>query len=137
LSCLFQSARSFSGLRIAHNDSVRRTWRFALDASECECFRIGPVGMPVVTFEKSWSVREQLVEIFLVRQGFGTKHRIVPAAAEDPVVAGMLRRVFAQFLLDVRNIFRALQIHAAQAERNFQLMNVTFCKTRKHALLSG
>src|SRR5207248_10701848 len=79
LSRFFQSARSFSGLGIAHDDAVRRIRSFADDARERQGFRISPVGMPVVTLQKNGPVGENLVEIFLVWQGLWTKHRIIPA----------------------------------------------------------
>src|SRR5206468_11216020 len=52
LSRFLQSARSFSGLGIAHDDAVRRIRSFANDARERQGFRISPVGMPVVTLQK-------------------------------------------------------------------------------------
>ena len=110
----FQCASRFAGSGIANDHAIRRIWRVLCDPRERERFRIRPVGVAVVAFEISGAIGKNFVEIFFVGQRGRAKHRVVPTAPEDPILAGMLRGVFAQALLDVGDVFRAFEIHAPQ-----------------------
>src|SRR5215472_4665842 len=123
--------------RIPHDHAIGRVWRLVGYARQRQRLGVCPVGVAVVSFEKNWTVGEELVEILLIRQCNRAEHRIVPAPSNDPIGAGMLSRVVPQPLLDVGNVLGSLEIDSSKAERPVEEMNVAINKAGEHQASSG
>src|SRR5690242_16713368 len=88
--------------------------------------------MPVKTVDENGAIGKDFVQIFLVRKRLRTEHRVIPATAEDPVIAGMPRGIFAQAFLNLGGILCAFEIHSAEVKRAFDKMDVAVDETREH-----
>ncbi len=72
-----------------------------------------------------------------MRQSFGAKHGVIPAAAQDPIIARMFGCVFAQLLLNIGSVLRAFEIHTAKTERAIQKMNVAIGESGEYEFSAG
>src|SRR5277367_1507788 len=112
LGGFFQSASRLASLRIANDYAVWRIGRVLGNSRQGKSFCIGPVGVAVVTLQKNRAIRKQRIEIFPVRERFRSEHRVVPAASQQPSIAGMLGGILTKLLLDVSDIQSAVEIHS-------------------------
>ena len=101
----FQRSGGFSGFRIADYGAVGGIVRVFVYFCERQSFRIGPGRVPIISGKKNGAIGEQLIKILFVGQIFLAEHGVVPAAAENPAIAGMFLGVFAQDALDVGGIW--------------------------------
>src|SRR5438477_9712459 len=88
--------------------------------------------MPVKPVDENRTTWKDFVQIFLVRKRLRTEHRVIPATAEDPVIARMPRGIFAQAFLNLGGILCAFEIHSAEVKRAFDKMDVAVDETRDH-----
>src|SRR5208282_4780024 len=93
--------------------------------------------MPIIAIKQNRTVREDLVEIFLVGQILFAEHGVVPATAEYPAIARMFRSVFAQDALNVGGIFGAFEIGLAEADGAVEEMNVAIHKAGENQFAAG
>src|ERR1700730_11931 len=102
---------------ITDDNTVGRIGRVTRNSSKRESFGIGPIRVTVVTLQENRAIRAKFVQIFFVRQGRHSKHRVIPPTPKQPIVSRMLGSVVAETLLNLGNVFRTLQIYATQAQR--------------------
>src|SRR5438876_7071710 len=88
--------------------------------------------MPVKPVDENRAIWKDFVQIFLVRKRLRTEHRVIPATAEDPVIARMPRGIFAQAFLNLGGILCAFEIHSAKVKRAFDKMDVAIDEAREH-----
>src|SRR5580704_2880337 len=93
--------------------------------------------MPIIAIKQNRAIREDFIEIFLVGQIFFAEHGVVPAAAQNPAIARMLRGVFAQDALDVGWIFGAFEIGLTKADGAIEEMNVAIHKAGENQFAAG
>ena len=122
---------------IANDYAIRGIGGVARDSCDCERFGIGPIGVTVVTFEENGAVGKKFIEIFFVGQRFCAEHGVIPAPAQNPVIARMFCDVIAQALLNFGNVFCAGKIHAAQAEGAVDEVDVAIDETGEDELTGG
>src|SRR3984957_8171482 len=102
---------------VTDDNTVGRIGRVTRDSREGQCFGVCPIRMTIVAFQENWPIRKKFIEIFFVRQGRRPKHRVIPPTPKQPIVSRMLGGVLAETLLNLGNVFRALQIYATKAQR--------------------
>ena len=88
--------------------------------------------MPVKPVDENRAIGKDFVQIFFVRKRLRTEHRVIPATAEDPVIARMFGSILAQAFLNVGGILCAFEIYAPEAEGAVDEMNVTIDEAREH-----
>ena len=128
------------GSWVAGSRTIDAIWGIgsvAGDAGNGESFGIGPVGVAVVAFEENGAIGEKFIEIFLVGKSFGAEHGVVPAATEEPIIAGMLGGVIAQALLNVGDVFGAFEIDAAETDGAVEKVNVAIDEAGQNELARG
>src|SRR5207302_10065240 len=87
--------------------------------------------MPVKPVDENRAIGKNFVQIFLVRKRLRTEHRVIPATAEDPVIARMPRGIFAQAFLNFGGMLCAFEIHSTEVKRAFDKMDVAIDETRE------
>ena len=93
--------------------------------------------MFVIAFEEYRAIGEDFIQIFLVREGLGTEHGVIPSAAKNPVIPRMFDGILAQSFLNLRGVFCAFKIHPAETQRAVHKVDVTIDETREHKFSAG
>src|SRR5437879_9301035 len=81
--------------------------------------------MFVIAFEEYRAIGKDFIQIFLVREGLGTEHGVIPSAAKNPVIPRMFDGILAQSFLKLRGVFCAFKIHPAETQRAVHKVDVT------------
>ena len=71
--------------------------------------------MTVIRFEKNGVNGKERVKVLFVGKSLGREQGVIPSAAQNPWVFGMLLGVLLQEVLNFRDVVRACEIDASQA----------------------
>src|SRR5260370_810525 len=102
------------------------------NSGQCKSLRICPVGMSVIALEENRAIREDFIQIPLVRERLRGEHGVIPATAKNPIVPGMPGGILAQAFLNVGGVSCTFEIYPPETERAVEKMDVTVNETREH-----
>src|SRR5258708_12996627 len=88
--------------------------------------------MSVIAFEENRAIREDFIQIPLVRERLGAEHGVIPATAKNPIVPGMPGGILAQAFLNVGGVSCTFEIYPPETERAVEKMDVTINQSREH-----
>src|SRR5437879_5802500 len=122
---LFYGPCRLAGLGVTHERSPRWIRGVLGYMRDLKRLAVCPPGVSVKSIEIHRTITNDFVEVLLIRHAGGSKHRIIPAAAQQPRFIRVCHSVGLNTALDLRDALDSIQIYLLKQERTFHEVNVT------------
>src|SRR6266404_9178677 len=117
---------------VAHERSTRWIGSVLGYVRDLKRLAVRPPGVPVKSIEIHRTIRNDLVEVLLVRHAGGSEHRIIPSAPQEPRFIRMGRSIRLHPALDLRDCLDPIQKDLLKQQGTFHEVSVTIGEAGEH-----
>src|SRR6266700_165632 len=129
---LFYGPSRLAGFGVTHERSTRWIGGVLGYMRDLKRVAVCPPSMPVKSIEIHRTIRNDFVQVLLIWHTGGSKHRIVPSAAQHPSFVRMRLSIGPHPVLDLRDTLDSIQIYLLKQQRTFHEVNVTIREAWEH-----